>query len=89
MGRPTQSSPPDGKPMRVTGRVVRFDAAKGVGFVWSNELDGDILLHRDVLDGDGHASDALKPDALVVCDVVRKAKGLHVVRVISIHEGTA
>jgi CspA family cold shock protein len=83
-GRPPADAtprPPDA-PVRIKGRINWFDPVKGFGFIISRDVDGDILLHRSVL---GHVDmAAIVPDATVECDVVRKVRGLHAARLISL-----
>ncbi len=40
----------------IKGQVKWFDAAKGFGFIVSDEVDGDILLHANVLRNFGRSS---------------------------------
>ena len=49
MGEPTELPPSDGSPIRVIGRVKWFSHEKGFGFICSTEIEGDILLHRSVV----------------------------------------
>ncbi|MEM0985863.1 MAG: cold shock domain-containing protein [Pseudomonadota bacterium] len=72
-------------PVRVTGHVKWFDAAKGYGFVISEAVDGveitdDIMMHvsclRDI--DETHADER----ARIVCDVVKRDRGWQVVQII-------
>ncbi len=67
---------------RVQGRVKWFDATRGFGFVVSDELDGDILLHFSTLKE--HDRRSLPEGALVEVEVVRQNRGLQASRVHSI-----
>ena len=67
---------------RHCGRVKWFDATRGFGFVVSDEVDGDILLHFSVLKD--HDRRSLPEGALVEVDVVRQDRGLQASRVHSI-----
>ncbi len=69
------------------GIVKWFDAVKGYGFVVSNSGDGDILIHKSVLQESGH--ETLYEGATVVCEAVRREKGLQAVRLLELDESTA
>ena len=68
--------------LEVTGRVKWFDSTRGFGFLVSEELQGDILLHFSVLRE--HNRRSLPEGAVVTCAVVRQDRGLQAVRVLSI-----
>ncbi|MFQ5535553.1 MAG: cold-shock protein [Sphingomonadales bacterium] len=63
------------------GSVKWFDTAKGYGFIVPDDGSGDILLHHTVLKDTGRRS--LPEGTQVVCEAVRRAKGLQVVRIVS------
>ena len=69
-------------PRRVQATVKWFDAVRGFGFLVSDEIDGDILLHFSVLKDHGRRS--VPEGALVTCDVVRHNRGLQASRVLEI-----
>jgi cold shock protein len=71
---------PDGAP--VTARVKWFDATRGFGFLVSDEVDGDILIHFSVLREHGRRS--LPEGAIVECVTTRLDRGLQAKRVLSI-----
>ena len=71
----------------VTSRVKWFDATRGFGFLVSDELDGDILLHFSVLKEHGRRS--LPEGAIVECIPVKLDRGLQAKRVLSIDLGSA
>jgi CspA family cold shock protein len=71
-----------GDPLRVNGRVKWFDATRGFGFIVSEAVDGDILLHFSVLKE--HNRRSLPEGALVEVEVVRQNRGLQASRVLSI-----
>ncbi len=71
----------------VTGRVKWFDATRGFGFVVSDELEGDILLHFSVLREHGRRS--VPEGALVTCVPARLERGLQAKRVLSIDLSSA
>ena len=67
---------------RVTGRIKWFDATRGFGFLVSDSIEGDVLVHFSVLRDHGRRS--LPEGAVVTCDVVRQDRGLQAVRVLEI-----
>ncbi|GAA4001963.1 cold shock domain-containing protein [Sphingomonas humi] len=67
---------------RVNGRIKWFDATRGFGFLISDAIDGDILVHFSVLRDHGRRS--LPEGAVVTCDVVRQDRGLQAIRVVEI-----
>jgi CspA family cold shock protein len=69
-------------PVRVQGRVKWFDATRGFGFIVSDEVEGDILLHFSVLKDMGRRS--LPEGALVTCEVVRHNRGLQASTVLDV-----
>src|SRR3982750_3687564 len=66
----------------IAGRVKWFDATRGFGFLVSDEVDGDILLHFSVLREHGRRS--VPEGALIECVPVRLDRGLQAKKVISI-----
>ena len=71
----------------VTGRVKWFDATRGFGFLVSDEVDGDVLLHFSVLREHGRRS--VPEGALIECVPVRLERGLQAKRIISIDVSSA
>ena len=71
----------------VVGRVKWFDATRGFGFIVSDALEGDILVHFSVLREHGRRS--LPEGAIVECVPMRLDRGLQAKRVISIDVGPA
>ena len=71
----------------VVGRVKWFDATRGFGFIVSDSLDGDILVHFSVLREHGRRS--LPEGALVECIPMRLDRGLQAKKVLSIDVGPA
>ncbi len=71
----------------IVGRVKWFDATRGFGFVVSEGIDGDILIHFSVLREHGRRS--LPEGALVECVPMQLDRGLQAKRVISIDVGPA
>jgi CspA family cold shock protein len=73
---------PGDSTVTLTGRIKWFDATRGFGFLISDEIEGDVLVHFSVLRDHGRRS--LPEGAVVTCDVVRQDRGLQAVRVLSI-----
>ena len=71
----------------VVGRVKWFDATRGFGFVVSDGIDGDILIHFSVLREHGRRS--LPEGALIECVPMKLDRGLQAKKVISIDVGSA
>ena len=71
----------------ITGRVKWFDATRGFGFLVSDDVDGDILLHFSVLREHGRRS--VPEGAVIECVPVRLDRGLQAKRVLSIDTSTA
>jgi CspA family cold shock protein len=71
----------------ITGRVKWFDATRGFGFLVSEQLEGDILLHFSVLREHGRRS--VPEGAVIECVPVRLDRGLQAKRVISIDVSSA
>ena len=66
----------------VSARVKWFDATRGFGFLVSDQIDGDILVHFSVLKEHGRRS--LPEGAVVECLVAKLDRGLQAKRVLSI-----
>jgi cold shock protein len=71
----------------VVGRVKWFDATRGFGFIVSDALDGDILVHFSVLREHGRRS--VPEGALIECVPMRLDRGLQAKKVLSIDTGPA
>ena len=71
----------------IVGRVKWFDATRGFGFVVSDDVEGDVLLHFSVLRDHGRRS--VPEGATIECVPVRLPRGLQAKRVISIDISTA
>ena len=71
----------------ISGRVKWFDATRGFGFLVSDDVDGDVLLHFSVLREHGRRS--VPEGAVIECVPVRLDRGLQAKRVISIDTSTA
>jgi CspA family cold shock protein len=66
----------------VVGRVKWFDSTRGFGFLVSDEIEGDVLLHFSVLREHGRRS--VPEGALVECVPMRLERGLQARKVLSI-----
>ena len=71
----------------IVGRVKWFDATRGFGFLVSDEIDGDVLLHFSVLREHGRRS--VPEGATIECVPVRLDRGLQAKRVLSIDTSSA
>jgi CspA family cold shock protein len=71
----------------VTGRVKWFDATRGFGFLVSDDIEGDILIHFSVLREHGRRS--VPEGAVIECIPVRLDRGLQAKRILSIDLSTA
>jgi len=71
----------------ISGRVKWFDATRGFGFLVSDEVDGDVLLHFSVLREHGRRS--VPEGAIIECVPVRLERGLQAKRVLSIDTSAA
>jgi CspA family cold shock protein len=71
----------------ITGRVKWFDSTRGFGFLISEQVEGDVLLHFSVLCEHGQRS--VPEGTLIQCIPVRRERGLQVKRVLSIDISTA
>jgi CspA family cold shock protein len=79
--------PQDNGGIRVKGKVKWFDPVKGFGFIVSKEVEGDVLLHRSVIQEYGCAT--VLEGATVECDVIQKVRGLQARKLHSIDNATA
>lgn len=71
----------------ITGRVKWFDATRGFGFLVSEQIDGDVLLHFSVLREHGRRS--VPEGAIIECVPVRLERGLQARKVLSIDTSAA
>src|SRR5215212_8285409 len=71
----------------ITGRVKWFDSTRGFGFLVSDEVEGDVLLHFSVLREHGRRS--VPEGTLIECVPMRLERGLQARRVLSIDLSTA
>src|SRR5919112_2999274 len=83
---PDDNSLPD-EMAPIRGRVKWFDATRGFGFLVSDEVDGDVLLHFSVLREHGRRS--VPEGAIIECVPVRLDRGLQAKKVLSIDTSSA
>lgn len=69
-------------PVKVTGRMKWFDATRGFGFLVSDQVKGDVLVHFSVLKE--HDRRSLPEGAVVECLVVEQGRGLQAGKILSI-----
>jgi CspA family cold shock protein len=86
--KPVSIAPsPESGAIRVTGTVKWFNNEKGYGFIVSKDVEGDILLHKSVVEEYGCA--AVLEGTTVECDVIHKVKGLQARKLFNMDETTA
>jgi cold shock protein len=73
--------------LQVSGTVKWFDPSKGYGFITPDDNLPDVLLHVSCLRRDGFQ--LAREGARIVCDVIRRPKGLHVLRIRTMDISTA
>src|SRR5215213_6658138 len=83
---PDDNSLPD-EMAPISGHVKWFDATRGFGFLVSDDVDGDVLLHFSVLREHGRRS--VPEGALIECVPMRQDRGLQARRILSIDLSTA
>jgi CspA family cold shock protein len=83
----SENDPPEAELPPVTGRVKWFDATRGFGFLVSDDVDGDVLVHFSVLREHGRRS--VPEGAIIECVPVRLERGLQAKRIISIDLSSA
>src|SRR4051794_23357278 len=80
-------TPHDPEMDAIVGRVKWFDATRGFGFLVSDQVDGDVLLHFSVLREHGRRS--VPEGATIECVPVQLDRGLQAKKVLSIDTSTA
>lgn len=73
--------------VEISGAIKWFDASKGYGFIVPDDGGPDVLVHVTCLRRDGFQT-AIE-GARVVCEAVRRTKGLQAFRVLSLDLSTA
>ena len=66
----------------VRGVVKWFDQTKGYGFITPDDGSADVMLHSSCLRSSGH--DTPEEGASIICEAVRRDKGLQAVKVLRI-----
>lgn len=79
--------PDPSQPRRVRGTIKWFDATRGFGFLVSESIDGDVLVHFSVLRE--HDRRSLPEGATVECECVAQERGFQATRILSIDISTA
>ena len=72
----------DGEGIRIQGRIKWFDATRGFGFLVSDQVEGDVLVHFSVLRDHGRRS--LPEGALIDCIAEQQDRGLQARRIVAI-----
>jgi CspA family cold shock protein len=73
--------------VEIAGEIKWFDVSKGYGFIVPDNGLPDVLVHVTTLRRDGFQT--AREGARVVCEVLHRAKGLQVFRVLSLDLSTA
>lgn len=73
--------------VEVSGTIKWFDAAKGYGFIIPDNGLPDVLLHVTCLRRQGLQT--VTEGARIVCEALRRSRGLQAFRVLSLDESTA
>lgn len=71
----------------ITGKVKWFDATRGFGFIVSDEIEGDVLIHFSVLREHGRRS--IPEGATITCVPVRLERGFQARKVLDIDLSSA
>lgn len=71
----------------ITGQVKWFDATRGFGFLVSDEVEGDVLIHFSVLRE--HDRRSVPEGTTITCVPVRLERGLQATRILSIDMSSA
>lgn len=71
----------------IRGRVKWFDATRGFGFLISDQVEGDVLIHFSVLKDHGRRS--LPEGATIDCLCSEQKRGMQVTKIIDIDLSTA
>ena len=77
----------DEAPLELRGRIKWFDPGRGYGFVCSDDVEGDVLISAGTLRSTGH--ETASEGVTVLCEAVRRAKGLQATRILEIDTSTA
>lgn len=77
----------DEETFTIEGVVKWFDPTKGYGFLIASDGGGDILIHSSCLREAGRST--AREGATIVCEVVRRSKGLQALKILDIDDSTA
>jgi CspA family cold shock protein len=77
-----ESRAPDDGLLKIRGTMKWFDATRGFGFLISDDVEGDVLVHFSVLKE--HDRRSLPEGAIVECLVAQQERGLQAKKVLSI-----
>jgi CspA family cold shock protein len=80
--RDDAAGPDEGGLLHITGSMKWFDATRGFGFLVSDQVKGDVLVHFSVLKE--HDRRSLPEGAVVECLVAEQERGLQARRILSI-----
>ena len=72
--------------IRVEGRIKWFDATRGFGFLVSDQVEGDVLIHFSVLRDHGRRS--LPEGALIECIAEQQDRGMQARKILAIDLST-
>ncbi|QBR70143.1 cold-shock protein [Beijerinckiaceae bacterium] len=73
--------------VEISGQVKWFDVAKGYGFIVPDDGSEDVLLHITTLRKDGFS--IAHEGTRLVCEAIRRVKGLQVLKIVSMDESNA
>jgi cold shock protein len=79
---PAGASSDDEALIKLTGSIKWFDATRGFGFLVSDQVNGDVLVHFSILKE--HDRRSLPEGAIVECLVVEQERGLQARKILSI-----
>ena len=77
----------DGDLPAITGKVKWFDATRGFGFIVSDEIEGDVLIHFSVLREHGRRS--VPEGTTITCIPAKLERGLQAKKVLEIDVSSA
>lgn len=73
--------------VEVSGVVKWFDSVKGYGFLIPDDGSADVLIHSSCLRQIGR--DSLEEGATLVCEAVKRPKGLQASKILEVDDSTA
>ena len=74
-------------PFEVRGQMKWFDPGRGYGFLASDDAEGDVLISAGTLRSTGLTT--ASEGTTVVCEAVRREKGLQAVKILEVDVSTA